>query len=109
MDTHSIDLPNGDPATGFGEAFPSTAISHADPHVQHEGPYALAAQLRLSAWVNMSSGLPLPDPPPFVPVSVGFASATPAAIVEALNRAVASKAVVILDFQERFVGVVYYG
>ena len=70
---------------------------------------ALAAQLRLSAWVNMSSGLPLPDPPPFVPVSVGFASATPAAIVEALNRAVASKAVVILDFQERFVGVVYYG
>ena len=70
---------------------------------------ALAAHLGYAAWVTMSSGLPVPDPPPSVPVSVGFAAASPAAIVEALNRAVSNRAVVILDPAKRFIGVVYYG
>ena len=70
---------------------------------------ALAARLGYAAWANMSSGLPMPDPSPVVPVSVGFALTTPVEIVEALNRAVASKAVVILDPAQRSIGVVFYG
>ena len=70
---------------------------------------ALAARLGYGAWANMSSGLPMPDPPPVVPVSVGFAAATPVEIVESLNRAVASRAVVILDPAQRSIGVVFHG
>lgn len=70
---------------------------------------ALAARLGYGAWANMSSGLPKPDPPPVVPVSVGFAAATPVEIVEALNWAVANKAVVVLDPAQRSIGVVFYG
>lgn len=70
---------------------------------------ALAARLGYGAWANMSSGLPMPDPPPVVPVSVGFAAATPAEIVEALNRVVASRAVVVLDPAQRSIGVVFCG
>lgn len=69
----------------------------------------LAARLGYSAWVTMSTGLPVPDPPPSVPVSVGFSAASPVEIVEALNRTVARRAVVILDPYNRFIGVVYYG
>lgn len=69
----------------------------------------LAVQIGYAAWANMASGLPMPDPPPAVPVSVGFAAATPVEIVEALNRAVTSKAVVILDPAGRSIGVVFYG
>lgn len=69
----------------------------------------LAALLGYAAWANMSSGLPMPDPPPVVPVSVDFAAATPVEIVEALNRAVASRAVVVLDPAQRSIGVVFHG
>ena len=70
---------------------------------------ALAARLGYASWLNLSSGLPMPDPPPRLPVSVGFFSASPTEIVETLNRLVASRAVVILDPRERSIGVVYYG
>ena len=74
-----------------------------------EAAAALAGLIGFQFWQTMASGLPFPDPPPLVGVSVGFAEATPDAIVQALNRQVASRAVVVLDPQQRFVGVVYYG
>ena len=70
---------------------------------------SLAASLGFTAWANMSSGLPMPDPPPVVPISIRFASATSVEIVAALNRTVASKAVVVLDPVQRSIGVVFYG
>ena len=70
---------------------------------------SLAASLGFTAWANMSSGLPMPDPPPAVPISIGFVSATPVEIVAALNRAVSSQAVVVLDPVQRSIGVVFYG
>ena len=73
------------------------------------GVWSLAASLGFSAWFNMASGLPIPDPAPVVPISIGFASATPAEIVSAFNRAVVSRAVVILDPVQRSTGVVFYG
>lgn len=69
---------------------------------------ALAARLGYRAWETMASGLPLPDPPPRVVVSVAFPDILPVAIVEELNRRVARRAVVVPDPDQRFIGVVYY-
>ena len=48
-------------------------------------------------------------PAAVVPVSVGFAAATPTEIVGTLNRAVTSRAVVVLDPAQRSIGVVFHG
>ncbi|GAC1341387.1 MAG: hypothetical protein NVSMB20_17500 [Bradyrhizobium sp.] len=69
---------------------------------------ALAAQLGYTAWATTASGLAIPRPAPSVNVSVGFAAASAADVVVALNRQAQSRAVVVLDPEKHEIGVVYF-
>lgn len=69
---------------------------------------ALAARLGYATWTGTATGLPVPDPAPVVNVSVGVGSASAAEIVEILNRQSRDRAVIVLDPDQRSIGVVYY-
>ena len=69
---------------------------------------ALAAQLGYTEWTTMASGLPLPRPAPSVDVSINADGLSAADIVVLMNQQAASRAVVVLDLDKRFVQVVYY-
>ena len=74
-----------------------------------DGAASLAGRLGYQSWSSMASGLPFPEPRPIVGISVGFAAASPAEIVSEMNRQAGPRAIVILDPEKRFVGVVHHG
>jgi hypothetical protein len=69
---------------------------------------ALAARLGYSTWASTAAGLPPPDPVPIVNVTIGVASVSAAGIVEILNRQCRDRAVIVLDPEQRSIGVVYH-
>ena len=71
--------------------------------------HSLATQLGFTAWTTMASGLPIPRPPPSVDVSISVSATSAADIVAQMNQQAHGRAVVILDSEQRYIQVVYYG
>ena len=102
------------PASAQVSLFPIPRVGQQAISFEWSGPIegaaqALAAQLGYRQWTTMASGLPIPNPPPSVAVSIRVTGVSPAEIVVRMNQQAANRAIVVLDPDKRFVQVVYYG
>jgi hypothetical protein len=68
----------------------------------------LAMRIGYGSWAGTATALAMPVPTPRVEVSVNFSAASAPEIVEALNNQALNRAVVVLDPDQRTIGVVYY-
>jgi len=69
---------------------------------------ALAMRIGYASWTGTATGLAVPTPPPRIDVSVSFSAASAPEIVETLNDQALNRAVIVLDPDQRTIGVVYY-